>query len=104
MDHFLQHKMKFDLIAKLVRPEGYKIDDDLFENRFVEKMVRFQVSKEKGEIDDKVRPPSPDPLDENIRRIDSEIRDSLNSEMAQVQEVISFLDGKLGAFPDPPEV
>lgn len=106
MNHFLNENMKFDLIRKMIRPEGCKIDEELFENKFVEKMKTFQISKEKGKIDDKVRPPSPDPLQENIKKIDFEIRTALNSEpdLLVVEEIITNLDSALPGFPSPPEV
>lgn len=104
MEDFLLYHMKFGTVMKLIG--GTKIDEKLFDNKFVLKMKTFQVSKEEGTIDDQVRPPSPDPTSENIKKLDQETRDILNSkpEYIIVEDIISNLDSELPSFPSPPEV
>jgi hypothetical protein len=45
MEFFLKDTLKFDLLSKLSGENKIRIDEDLFSNKFVKKMLDYQTEK-----------------------------------------------------------
>ena len=65
---FLQEKMGFKMIDQFLKPGSPKIDEGLFDNEFVTQMVDYvKDGNDYYNVDD-IKPPEPEPVDNELEK------------------------------------
>ena len=106
MEHFLLNTLGFGLVIKLTQPGGVKIDEESFDNKFVRKVADYQAIRDDDMNVDLIRPPTPEKVDDSLKREYEDLRSLLQEEpnMATVREAILNLNKKLPRMPSPPRI
>jgi len=103
---FVKNQLGFEMIERYLRPSGPKIDEALYENKFVFLMIDF-IKEGKDNYDVKsIRPPTPEKVENEDEKRYKVIRATIQNrpDELEIEDTLQKLNKFIPSVPEPPEM